>query len=113
MVDSDRQQRIINNEQQFKAFNEGLRASTAGAAPKLQVVCECGRLDCHDRLDVSDQEWRDVHEHPNRYVITVGHEIPDAERVVSSNDRYAVVQKNTVMAAAPAAARNREPGERP
>lgn len=91
---NSRQRRIRGNEQQFKAFNEAIRLGRPDTGPKLQVVCECGRLDCDQRLDISDEEWREAHTHPGCYVIAVGHELPDIEDVVATNERYAVVEKH-------------------
>ena len=55
-------------------------------------VCECGDPRCFGRLDLSRAEYETVRAYPNHFVIVANHENPDAESVVTENNRFAVVE---------------------
>jgi hypothetical protein len=88
---------IGRNEALFREVNERIREITAGQGvpPDERVLfqCECGRLDCHEQVQVSLAEYEAVRSEPNRFVILPDHEIESVERVVSRNDRFLVVEK--------------------
>jgi hypothetical protein len=54
-------------------------------------VCECGDPNCATNICLSPAEYESVRAYPNHFAIATNHENPDAESVVSENDRYAVV----------------------
>jgi hypothetical protein len=55
-------------------------------------VCECGDPHCFGRLNLSRTEYETVRAYPNHFVILANHENPDAESVVTENNRFAVVE---------------------
>ena len=56
-------------------------------------VCECGRAECSEPLDLTPAEYEDVRADSSRFVIALGHEAPGVEMVVLRCERYAVVEK--------------------
>ncbi len=88
-----RRRHILANEARFRAFNTGAQEAAERLGVPAAVACECGREDCAQRLEVSGDEWRDVHRRADRFVVARGHEIEDAEDVVATNERFSVVEK--------------------
>jgi hypothetical protein len=69
------------------------------APPQLvEVMCECGQLNCTGDIVMSLREYEAVRRHPTRFVIKEGHEIADAFRVVDHGSGYVVVAKFEVDA---------------
>jgi hypothetical protein len=56
------------------------------------VLCECAEA-CGGRISMTFDEWDAIHRHENRFAVALGHEDPHVERVISSCDRYVVVEK--------------------
>jgi hypothetical protein len=44
-------------------------------------------------LDVPNEEYMAVREHPRRFVIAPAHEIPDVESIVERHPGYFVIEK--------------------
>jgi hypothetical protein len=59
----------------------------------VRMRCECGRFDCTDFLDirVSDYEW--VRDDGRRFLLSLGHDMPQIEQIVRTRPRYIVVEK--------------------
>jgi hypothetical protein len=56
------------------------------------VVCECAEA-CGGMMSMTFDEWEAIHQHRDRFAVAPGHEAPAVERVLSSCDRYVVVEK--------------------
>ncbi|HEY7793602.1 MAG TPA: hypothetical protein VIA10_06330 [Gaiellaceae bacterium] len=92
-----RKRRIGENEALFRQINdkvEGLNRSLAVLSTRMAVVCECGRQDCLERIDLGIEEYEHVRADSNRFIIKPGHEFPDVEDVVEEHDRYWIVRKH-------------------
>lgn len=92
----ERAQRIGRNEALYRAVNEqvhGLNRRFTGIGETMSVVCECGRADCDERIELSVAAYEEVREDPTRFVVRPGHEEPDVEAVVERLEKYLVVQK--------------------
>ena len=50
-------------------------------------------MDCKETISLDAQQYEGVPSSPNSFVIAPGHEIPEIERVVEANDRFALVEK--------------------
>lgn len=86
----ERQRRIGENEAYWREVNE-----LAPPEPGMlnDVFCECGRLECRERIQVTAGEYAAVRSSPTTFLVAPGHEIGDAERVVETSERYRVVEK--------------------
>jgi glutathionylspermidine synthase len=96
MAQDWRKERIAKNEAQFRTINEQLEAGLRQVrhAPELQeFVCECGNRTCEQLVALSFEEFEAVRGDSRRFAVVPGHGLPEAERVVESNDRYDVVEK--------------------
>jgi hypothetical protein len=56
-------------------------------------VCECGRAECSQPLDLTPLEYESVRSHSARFVVAVGHDSPSVEVAVLQTERYVVVEK--------------------
>jgi len=90
-IEESRLKRIGKNEAAFKAFNQA-RANEQQASI-LDLVCECGDVACTEELEMKASQYHPVRSHPTRFVVLPGHEIADAERVVSRAPGYYIVEK--------------------
>ena len=92
----ERTRRIGQNEALYRAVNDQVHALndrfTAISDP-MSAVCECGRSDCDERIELSAAAYEEVRQDQTRFVVRPGHEEPDVEAVVERLDTYFVVQK--------------------
>ena len=92
-----RAERIAENEGRFRAINERLRRELQSAGVDvgaMEIVCECGYVDCRAVVTIPAAAYRAVREHPLRFIVLPGHEIPDVETVVEDHDPdYRVLEK--------------------
>ena len=96
MSDVERARRISLNEALFRRVNEqlqGLAESLRPAGEPLELICECGNLECdaHIRVDASDYER--LRSDPLLFAIAHGHDIPDVEEIVERHETHDVVRK--------------------
>jgi hypothetical protein len=90
----ERARRIGLNEAVFREVNEALgRVSTIGDRQMLDLVCECGRGECIDRIDVDPEEYERVRADGTLFFVIDGHEEPDLEDVVESRAAFNLVRK--------------------
>jgi len=81
------------NEATFRQINESVR-TTADHGP-IGFLCECGRLGCNQVIRLGRQRYEALREHPRRFAIVPGHELPEVEDVVELHEHYAVIQKHS------------------
>lgn len=62
------------------------------------VFCECGRLECSERIPMTAAEYEAVRSRSTTFVVTPGHEQIDVERVVETTERFRIVQKEGAAA---------------
>jgi len=86
------EERVARNEALFREVNERVEG-LAGDSPRIDFVCECGDLDCLERLELTRTTYEQVRSDPRRFVVAPGHENPDVERVVARLEGYLVVEK--------------------
>jgi hypothetical protein len=93
----ERTQRVGQNEALFRTVNDeahSLNDTFDVVADPLSAICECGRADCTDRLELRAAEYEAIRQEPTWFGIKPGHDAPDVETVVQRHDRYWVVQKH-------------------
>ncbi len=98
MPDSEEEKRLVQialNESAFRQINEQIygQQNQAGALHEFSIVCECGAEACNSTLTVAATLYRDVRADPNRFLVTAGHEIADAEMIVEQHGQISVVEK--------------------
>jgi hypothetical protein len=98
----DRERRIGQNEALFREVNERvarLSDSKHATAELAGFLCECGNESCHERVEMTLEEYERVRTEPTRFAIAPGHEISDVEAVVAKYDRYWLIEKHEGEAA--------------
>lgn len=94
-MENESERRVARNEALFRDTNEAIeRGQWQDDARKLvRFRCECSRLDCGEAVEAMLAEYEHVRSFPRRFLVVDGHELPEVETVVSSTDRYVVVEK--------------------
>lgn len=100
--DLDPKDRIARNEAVFREVNERVQALEQSMSLRdivddpvelVEFFCECGDLACMAKIPLRQREYEEVRAHPARFFVAAGHQIPAVERVVSTTDRFLVVEK--------------------
>jgi hypothetical protein len=90
----DREARKGENESWFREVNERLEdRALAVEDSRFQVLCECAREECTERILLTIDEYEQVRSSPRSFVVVPGHADSSLERVVSEHDAYEVVEK--------------------
>jgi hypothetical protein len=96
-MDDRRKDALAKNEALFRAVNEQVdsidRQSATPPNELTSFLCECSLTECLERVALTPAEYESVRSSPVRFVLVLGHEIPEIEVVVETTDRYAVVEK--------------------
>ena len=98
----ERAERIGRNEDIFRKVNdqiEGVNESFGAITGTMSVVCECGKIDCMEQIQLALDDYRELRSEPTHFAVKPGHEIPDVETVVARRDRYFIVAKTAGPAA--------------
>ena len=92
---TERKERIVRNEIVFREVNEQVEGLSGAASPgeSFPIVCECGSGDCTDVINIDWVDYEAVRAHPERFVVTPGHQIEDVEDVLEERDTFTVVAK--------------------
>jgi hypothetical protein len=87
--------RVARTESLFRDVNERI-AETAKeiGSDRAVFVCECADPGCDDRFETSLEEYEGVRADGTRFLVSIGHEEPKYEEVVSRNTKYGVVSKD-------------------
>ncbi len=94
-MEPDLQRRIARNEDVFREVNEGIaRGQWPGEDDALiGFRCECARLGCNQLIELKIADYEAVRANPRRFVVALGHEVPEGETVVRECAGYLVVEK--------------------
>lgn len=99
---TSREARLARNEALFRGVNERIkdvRSAEADPGEPIRFICECGRQDCVEEIDLTTAQYEAVRSSAERFFIVPGHESPEVERVVERHDGYDVVEKHEEEAA--------------
>jgi len=94
-------ERIARNENAFRALNESLgdvHAKIRRGGDKSGFVCECADPACAVFVSVDLHRYEQIRQDPCLFLVAPGHEIPDAEDVVSDDEGFLVVRKHAEVA---------------
>ena len=84
------------NEQLLRNVNqqiEMLSQTVEREDPVMEYLCECDRPDCYEKVKATRAEYETVRTEPTHFIVSVGHQDPSVERVLASNDRFVIVEK--------------------
>jgi hypothetical protein len=89
------------NEELFRNVNErieSLSKTVASDDQLMEYLCECDGRDCYEKIRASRDEYESVRAEPTHFMVLAGHQDPRVERVVFSNERFLVVEKQGAAA---------------
>jgi hypothetical protein len=92
-----RERRVGENEVLFRQVNQGIRdvANAFGVERERErFVCECGDPGCDARIELTREEYRDVRDADDTFVVVDGHHDESVEHVVGHVREYAVIRKD-------------------
>ena len=95
METTNRQLKGARNQALFREINERI-ADVSNTVPDEELcdfVCECARTDCVEFVSLTRTEYGAIRRVATWFPIKPGHDDPALERVVETNERYAVVEK--------------------
>jgi hypothetical protein len=95
------EKRLALNEALFRETNERVEERVRMFVRDEElfgIICECGSLECNDRITLSKEEYAAVRADPAQFAVKPGHTVAGVEEVVARNDRYEVVRKQGVAA---------------
>jgi hypothetical protein len=96
-----RRDRLAKNEALFRSVNERVKAlserlSLVGVVDRRaleEYLCECADIECMERVRVTSEEYERVRSSSLWFLVALGHVVPEIERLVAENERFAVVEK--------------------
>lgn len=96
---NDLQERIVKNNQTFRAANERIKEKSdlyGSPLERIPFLCECPQEGCREILRLTVAEYAEVRANPNRYFTVPEHAGADEPvgRVISREDGYVVVEKD-------------------
>ena len=91
-----REERLVQNQQNFRYANERLQSVVGEADFDGQVVgfpCECADENCLGRIDLTLADYDEAHLLSDSYIILSGHPTIEDEEVAEDRGLYEIVQK--------------------
>jgi hypothetical protein len=68
-------------------------AERFGLTDGFSILCECAAPDCQERIELARAEYEQLRRMPTHFAVLHGHDMPAAERIVRTNDRFVTVEK--------------------
>jgi len=84
------------NEEFFRQVNEQIDAvsqTIPATEPTMDFLCECDDLGCQGKVEATRSEYESVRAVPTHFIVLPHHVDPQVEHLISSNDRFGVVEK--------------------
>jgi hypothetical protein len=92
----NRNARLQENQEVFRSANESLSdVVEARLAPgdSMPFLCECADEECMGRIDLTPDEYRELHSHERHFVMLHDHARTPGERVLAERDGYDITEK--------------------
>jgi len=95
MIMNEREARIAHTEALFRDVNERIAESAERfSADETEFLCECADQTCTERIGATLDEYEQVREHGDHFLLVPGHEDTTVERVVERpRKQLAIVKK--------------------
>jgi hypothetical protein len=100
-MDGAGSERIGRNEALLREVNEAIERGhwPSGPDQAVRFRCECAELDCNNTIQLTTGEYERLREHPRRFLVAPGHQLPDVETVVEAHPGYVIVEKRAAAGA--------------
>jgi hypothetical protein len=99
---SDRQRRLGLNEAVFREVNERLEElnlTFAEVTDRIEIVCECGDVECTQMISIRLSEYEEMRTDPTQFALVPGHDIAGVDIVLHHREGYDLVRKKAGDAA--------------
>jgi hypothetical protein len=89
---------LVENEVIFRSVNKDV-ATFINDDPELSgedtalFYCECSKPECLEKIKLTAKEYGELHQSNKHFVILIGHEHPEVEKVIEKTKNYEVVEK--------------------
>ena len=92
--------RIANNQSVFRRVNESIERGRWPGEEDAPAVfcCECAQFGCGELIELSVREYERVRANGRRFIVALGHNLPEVEDVVEEHEGYLVVEKRGAAA---------------
>ncbi len=81
------------NEAWYRDLNERKAEWLRGGLQAAGFRCECWRIDCGVRIQLSKREWEEVRSRATRFAVAPGHAAIDVEEVVKEYPHFWIIEK--------------------
>jgi hypothetical protein len=88
-----REERIAYNEAWCRNLNERMAKWMGSGVSTEGFRCECWRVGCEERIQLSGEEWREVRSQANRFAVAPEHIAADLEAVVKEYPHLWLIEK--------------------
>lgn len=95
------ERRLVENETIFRDANREinhLATRVFGQAQKTIIpvgfYCECSNRECRERVELTPEEFVEVHSISNQFIIKCGHEVPRVEDIVENRGDFCIIRKH-------------------
>jgi len=88
-----REQRVLQTEEFFRSVNDVIARKRASNGATF--LCECANPYCNVTFEMSPADLQTLHSRSGYYAILPGHDIPELEDIVQSENGYMIVRKRT------------------
>ncbi len=75
------------------AVQDGHRTLVPDGSMELHFCCECSDENCRERIVMSLDAYRSVHNDRSYFIVLPGHETVAIEKVIAKSAKYSVVEK--------------------
>ena len=92
----ERERRIAKNEALFRQINERMEEMNTAfeeLTDVMELVCECGDLDCAEPIEMSHSDYEELRSDPALFAVKPGHVTAGVEEVVLRAGGFEVVRK--------------------
>ncbi len=92
----ERARRIADNESLFRLANERMAGweERERADARELYFCECGRAECREKVELVKADYERARSDSVTFFVVPGHEFPDVETVIESQDVWVLVRKH-------------------
>jgi|SRR5215203_1178053 len=91
------EERIAENEAFCRDLNRSKDDWLRGGVAVAGFRCECARIDCGVRIELSKREWQEVRSRVERFAVAPGHTAidvePGVEEVVKKYEHFWIIEK--------------------
>jgi hypothetical protein len=87
------EERIAHNEAWFRDLNERKAEWLLGGLAVAGFRCECWRMDCSARMQLSGRDWQEVRSRADQFAVAPGHTAVDLEEVVKEYPHFWIIEK--------------------